>query len=174
MLRRNLLVFSLILVFIAALSACSKKQTTELETDPNTTMEQPMTEPEPEPQEQPMTEPEVEPEPMPVLGDVFFAFDQATLTTESKRTLEKNADQLKSAMSVSITIEGHCDERGTNAYNLALGEKRAKATMEYLRSLGVSANRIKTVSYGEERPFATGHDEAAWAKNRRAHFVINK
>jgi peptidoglycan-associated lipoprotein len=75
---------------------------------------------------------------------------------------------------VNITIEGHCDERGTKAYNLALGEKRANAAKEYLVALGVSGSRIATVSYGKERPFDPGHDEAAWAKNRRAHFVVNR
>jgi peptidoglycan-associated lipoprotein len=71
-----------------------------------------------------------------------------------------------------ITIEGHCDERGTKAYNLALGEKRANAAKDYLVAMGVNASRISTVSYGKERPFDSGHSEAAWAKNRRAHFVV--
>lgn len=173
MLRRSLLMFSLMLVFVLAVSACGKKQTTELpETDP---MDDVATEPEPEPvvDESMNNEPEVEPEPMPVLEDVFFDYDKHALSAAAKSTLSKNADQLKSAESVMITIEGHCDERGTNAYNLALGEKRAKAAMDYLRSLGVNASRVKTVSYGEERPFSSGSNESAWSKNRRAHFVIN-
>ena len=170
--RRSLLIYSLILVFVVALSACGKKQTTDLpETDPEVT-EVTEVDTEPEVDESEMDMGEVDTEPMPVLEDVFYAFDKATLSSEAKRTLENNADQLKSAPSVMISIEGHCDERGTNAYNLALGEKRAKAAKDYLRSLGVAASQIKTVSYGEERPFASGSNEAAWAKNRRAHFVI--
>jgi len=108
------------------------------------------------------------------LSDVFFDFDSYSLTSEAKGTLEVNANDLKNATAGTITIEGHCDERGTKAYNLALGEKRANAARDYLVALGVNASRINTVSYGKERPFADGHDESAWAKNRRAHFVINK
>ena len=73
---------------------------------------------------------------------------------------------------MAVTIEGHCDERGTNAYNLALGEKRANAAKDYLVSLGVDGGRITTISYGEEKPFDAGHDETAWTKNRRGHFVV--
>ena len=112
--------------------------------------------------------------PMPELGDVFYAFDKYDLTSESKRSLESNSSELKRATDVTIIIEGHCDERGTKSYNLALGEKRAKAARDYLVSLGVSSSRLTVVSYGKERPFDPGHNEAAWAKNRRAHFVIKK
>ncbi len=124
-------------------------------------------------------EPVVEEAPAPVeeispiaLSDAFFAFDSYSLTAEAKGTLEANAREMKRVMDKSITIEGHCDERGTKAYNLALGEKRANAARDYLVALGVNASRITTVSYGKERPFDNGHDEAAWAKNRRAHFVV--
>jgi peptidoglycan-associated lipoprotein len=109
---------------------------------------------------------------MPVLDDVFFVYDSAKLNGDAKRKLESNANQIKDASSASVTIEGHCDERGTIAYNLALGERRAKAAKDYLVSLGVSASRVKVISYGKERPFVTGHDESAWSKNRRAHFVV--
>jgi peptidoglycan-associated lipoprotein len=81
---------------------------------------------------------------------------------------------LKRVSAANITIEGHCDERGTKAYNLALGEKRANAAKDFLVALGVSASRISTVSYGKERPFDPGHDESAWAKNRRAHFATGQ
>ncbi|UCG53716.1 MAG: peptidoglycan-associated lipoprotein Pal [Candidatus Latescibacterota bacterium] len=111
---------------------------------------------------------------MPVLNDVFFEFDKSTLTDEAKQTLADNATQLKDAEMVMITVEGHCDERGTNAYNLALGERRAKAAIDYLASLGVAANRMDMISYGEERPFDPGHTEAAWEQNRRAHFVVKQ
>jgi peptidoglycan-associated lipoprotein len=104
---------------------------------------------------------------------VYFDFDSYNLTSEAKGTLDANARELKRVSAAAITIEGHCDERGTKAYNLALGEKRANAAREYLVALGVSGSRINTVSYGKERPFDPGHDESAWAKNRRAHFVVS-
>ncbi|MCK5407953.1 MAG: peptidoglycan-associated lipoprotein Pal, partial [Candidatus Krumholzibacteria bacterium] len=109
-----------------------------------------------------------------VLDDVFFAFDKYSLTEESKRSLEQNAKELKRASGATIVIEGHCDERGTKAYNLSLGEKRANAAKEYLVALGVPGSRVAIISYGKEQPFDPGHDETAWAKNRRAHFVIKK
>ncbi len=108
----------------------------------------------------------------PVLSDIFYAFDKHNLTSESKQLLEANADQLNASSDTYIIVEGHCDERGTKSYNLALGEKRANAARDYLVSLGVSSARITVISYGKERPFNTGHNDAAWAKNRRAHFVI--
>jgi peptidoglycan-associated lipoprotein len=104
---------------------------------------------------------------------VYFDFDSYNLTSEAKGTLDANARELKRVSTANISIEGHCDERGTKAYNLALGEKRANAARDYLVALGVSGSRISTVSYGKERPFDPGHDESAWAKNRRAHFVVN-
>jgi peptidoglycan-associated lipoprotein len=106
------------------------------------------------------------------LVDVFFAFDKSDLTSEGRDKLANNARLLKAASGVKIVIEGHCDERGTNEYNLGLGERRASSVKSYLVSLGVSASRIKTISYGEEKPFAAGHNEAAWKQNRRAHFGL--
>lgn len=106
--------------------------------------------------------------------DAFFDYDSYSLSSEAKGTLEQNAKALKAVSVGNVTIEGHCDERGTKAYNLALGEKRANAAKEYLVALGVNASRLNTVSYGKERPFDDGHDESAWAKNRRAHFVIGQ
>ncbi len=106
------------------------------------------------------------------LGDVFFAFDKFDLTAESRAILAKNAEVLLADSDIMITIEGHCDERGTEEYNLGLGERRASSARNYLVSLGVSASRIKTISYGEERPFKWGSNEAAWSQNRRAHFVV--
>jgi peptidoglycan-associated lipoprotein len=102
----------------------------------------------------------------------FYDYDKADLRGDARDVLSANASWLKSHASVLFTIEGHSDERGTAQYNLALGDRRANAAKEYLVSLGVDAGRIKTVSYGKERPFATGHDEDSWAKNRRAHFVV--
>ena len=106
------------------------------------------------------------------LKPVFFALDSDQLTPESQKLLDDDAAVLKKYPSWTITIEGHCDERGTAEYNLALGERRAVAARTYLVSVGIGADRLRTVSYGKEFPFDPGHDEAAWSKNRRAHFVV--
>jgi len=102
----------------------------------------------------------------------FFEYDSAELSADARAALDANAAVLKKYPTWAVTIEGHCDERGTAEYNLALGERRAVAAQAYLASLGIAADRLKTVSYGKEFPFDPGHDEAAYAKNRRAHFVI--
>jgi len=106
------------------------------------------------------------------LTTVYFDFDSSTLTSDAKQSLESNAKYLKNNSGVEIQIEGHCDERGSVQYNLALGERRAKSTKKYLEALGVSSSRISTVSYGKERPVALGHEESAWSQNRRANFVV--
>lgn len=106
------------------------------------------------------------------LTDVFFDFDKYDIRPSDAKTLDANATWLKSNPNHLVLIEGHCDERGTNEYNLALGERRAKSTMNYLVSQGVQANRITIISYGEERPQCTEHTESCWAKNRRAHFLV--
>lgn len=106
------------------------------------------------------------------LKPVFYDYDSSELTSAGQTALNENAAVLKRFTSWAITIEGHCDERGTAEYNLALGERRALAARAYLLSLGISADRLRTVSYGKEFPFDPGHDEAAFSKNRRAHFVI--
>ncbi|MGE3402797.1 MAG: peptidoglycan-associated lipoprotein Pal [Vicinamibacterales bacterium] len=106
------------------------------------------------------------------LQPVFFPLDGFDLDGDGRAIVAANADILKQYPSWMVTIEGHCDERGTAEYNLALGERRAVAVRAYLVSLGIPADRIRTVSYGKEFPFDPGHDEAAWSKNRRAHFVI--
>ena len=106
------------------------------------------------------------------LKPLFFALDQSEVDASGQQVLQANADVLKRYASWQITVEGHCDERGTAEYNLALGERRAVAARNYLVSLGIAADRIKTVSYGKEFPFDPAHTEAAWAKNRRGHFVV--
>ena len=106
------------------------------------------------------------------LKPAFFEYDSSELTSDAQRALNENAGVLKQYPAWTVTIEGHCDERGTAEYNLALGERRAVAARAYLVSLGVSADRLRTVSYGKEFPFDPGHDETAYTKNRRAHFVI--
>lgn len=106
---------------------------------------------------------------------VYFDFDSYILTQTARDALNKNAEYLqKKNVSAKVQIEGHCDERGSDEYNLALGEKRAKAALNYLVTLGVPASRLSFISFGEEKPNDPGHDEAAWAKNRRAEFVIIK
>jgi peptidoglycan-associated lipoprotein len=106
------------------------------------------------------------------LKDVNFEFDKYDIRPEDAKTLDANASWLKSNAENLVLIEGHCDERGTNEYNLALGERRAKATMNYLVSQGIQANRITIISYGEERPVCNEKTDSCWAKNRRAHFLV--
>ncbi len=106
------------------------------------------------------------------LNDIFFDFDKSALKPEGKAALDENVKWLKATAKVTLVIEGHCDERGTAEYNLALGERRARATRDYLVAAGIDAKRLSMLSYGEERPFVVGHDESAWKWNRRAHFVV--
>ncbi len=105
------------------------------------------------------------------LGDVFFDYDSATLSTDAQEQLRQNGVWMGNNTSTTL-IEGHCDERGTSEYNIALGDRRAASAKEYLVRFGVSPSRIETVSFGEERPFVQGQNEEAWAKNRRAHFIV--
>ena len=106
--------------------------------------------------------------------DVLFEFDSAKLSNEAQDILRKKAEWLKENPRARIIIEGHCDERGTNEYNLALGDRRAYSSKRFLVDLGIDDSKLTTVSYGEERPIDTGSDEDAWAQNRRAHFVIKE
>jgi peptidoglycan-associated lipoprotein len=108
------------------------------------------------------------------LRDVYFDFDRYDVRSGDKGTLDENAKWLQSNQSALLLIEGHADERGTNEYNLALGERRAKATRDYLVSVGIDAGRITVISYGEERPVCTEKNDACWAKNRRAHFLVKQ
>jgi peptidoglycan-associated lipoprotein len=109
------------------------------------------------------------------LGMIHFDYDKYAIRDDAKPVLETNAAWMRKFRSAKILIEGHCDERGTEDYNLALGEKRARSTYDYLVSLGVSADRMKTLSFGKSQPIDLGHDEAAWQRNRRAQFrVIEK
>ncbi len=135
------------------------------------------------PAEEPMvTEPEVaEPEPEPEatdmlelmsLEDIHFDFDRSTIRPDAREMLLDHAEELQGASSANVLIEGHCDERGTNEYNMALGERRARSTRDFLVSYGIDRSRLSTISYGEERPLDPGHTEESWSKNRRAHFVI--
>jgi peptidoglycan-associated lipoprotein len=108
------------------------------------------------------------------LEDIHFPFDQASLTDEARGTLEKHALWLQNHREAKVVVEGHCDERGTAEYNLALGDKRARAARDYLLSLGVAADRLTGVSYGKEKPLDPASNEEAWTKNRRAHFSVSR
>jgi peptidoglycan-associated lipoprotein len=106
------------------------------------------------------------------LKDVYFEFDKADIRPDAAAILKDDANWMKANPAYLVLIEGHCDERGTNEYNVALGERRARATMNFLVSQGVQAGRLTVVSYGEERPQCREHNEACWTKNRRAHFLV--
>ncbi len=107
-----------------------------------------------------------------LLGEIYFDFDRSEIRDADRATLTKNADALKKYDFLRVTVEGHCDERGTVEYNLALGDRRAKAAYDYLVSLGVPADRLKTVSYGKEVPVCQAATEECWQKNRRGHFTV--
>ncbi len=133
------------------------------------------------PAEEPMvtqprvTEPEPEPEPMLellALEDIHFDFDRSNIRPDAREILLGHADNLQGTPDADVLVEGHCDERGTNEYNMALGERRARSTRDFLVSYGIEPARLSTISYGEERPLDPGHDEGAWARNRRAHFIV--
>jgi peptidoglycan-associated lipoprotein len=157
-----------------ALASCGGAKKTA---QPEPEMPEPIVFDEPSPQPVPVRE---EPSPEPrdirpsvafVLQRIHFDFDMFDLTGQALSILAENARVLKAYPEATITIEGHCDERGTIEYNLALGDKRARAAKDYLVSLGISPARISVISYGKERPIDYGHNEAAWAKNRRAEFI---
>lgn len=180
------IIFVLVVLALGAALACKKKPPVVRPTPPPPTTGTTTRPPAPP---EPVAEPTVVP-PEPVAEDriasaslddlnrnsplqpVFFALDSSDLTAEGQHTLDQDAAVLKKYATWAITIEGHCDERGTAEYNLALGERRAVAARAYLVSLGIPADRLRIVSYGKEFPFDPGHDEGAYAKNRRAHFVI--
>ncbi|HUT03076.1 MAG TPA: peptidoglycan-associated lipoprotein Pal [bacterium] len=104
--------------------------------------------------------------------DIHFDFDRSNLNTISRQVLNQIAFIMFDRPELSMLVEGHCDERGSNEYNLALGDRRTEAAKDYLIDMGIEPHRIRTISYGEERPLTSGHDEAAWAVNRRAHFAV--
>ena len=108
------------------------------------------------------------------IKDIFFDFDEYIIRDDSITRLQSNASVIKSKKVKTVIIEGHCDERGTNEYNLALGERRAQSTKRYLTALGISPNNISTISYGEEKPFCSEQNEDCWQQNRRAHFVVQE
>jgi peptidoglycan-associated lipoprotein len=176
-------------VSVAAAAACGGKKPPVARPMPPPPAAAPAPPPRPPAPPEPVAEPTiVPPEPVPEdaissaslddlnknspLKPVFYELDSSDLNAASQKILDENAAVLKKYSTWAVTVEGHCDERGTAEYNLALGERRAIAARAYLVSLGIAADRMRTVSYGKEFPFDPGHDEAAFAKNRRAHFVI--
>jgi peptidoglycan-associated lipoprotein len=104
---------------------------------------------------------------------IYFDFDKSDIKAEAKPVLEKKAEFLRANPAYKVRIEGHCDERGTNEYNMALGDRRARAAMKYLNALGISADRMSTISYGEEKPVCKDQNEACWSKNRRDEFKLS-
>ena len=177
---------SLLVVAVATLAltlpACGKKQVAPPPPPPPVVPEAPPPAPPPPPRAE--TAPQVdeyarlkamtaeEIDKMGLLADVLFDLDKADIREADRATLAKNADVLKKYDFLRVTVEGHCDERGTVEYNLALGERRAKAAFDYLVSLGVPAERLKTVSYGKEVPVCSEATEACWQKNRRAKSTV--
>ncbi len=163
-------------------AACKKKQKIEIEPTPSTspgsiTEDQSGTAPPPPVVQQP-DETEITDN---VLADitrqlqpVFYDYNKSDVREDQINALQNNARVLKQNARVSVLVEGHCDERGTEEYNLALGERRARTAKDYLVGLGIADNRINTISYGESKPFSEGHSEDAWQQNRRAHFVAIK
>ena len=183
-------------VLVAALvlvAGCGRKRTPAVATDPGRTTSAPRPAPTPTPfpdepvdmgpDLQPLADEAARAEDFSVsdpsgeggpLEDVHFEYDQARLSDQARAIIERHALWLQNHRAAKVVIEGHCDERGTVDYNLALGEQRARAVRDYLTSLGVAGDRVTTVSYGKERPLDPASHEAAWAKNRRAHFVVTR
>ncbi len=164
--KKYLVLFTIVLTFTLGACASGKKGTTE--EGMNGTDNGVMTEEQMQDEVRKGFNP-----PVPgTLNDIYFEFDQSDITDEARAILQANADWILANPGSKIQIEGHCDERGTEEYNLALGERRANSVKNYLASLGVTEDRLYTISYGEELPADPGHDEAAWSKNRRAHFLV--
>lgn len=171
---RMTLKIALVSALALSVAACSKKKPEELPPPPPQTAPAPMPEAPPPPPPQTGPVPGSRADFLAQAGSdtVFFDTDSYDVDAEDQATLSRQAQWLAKYPNVSVTIEGHCDERGTREYNLALGERRANAAKNYLVSVGVPASRISVISYGKERPLATGSDEAAWAQNRRAVTVV--
>lgn len=161
-----------IMFVVAAFGCSSAKKSTQPTPQPEPIKKEQVVKPEPvTPQPQPPA-PEPRPKEAVVLGTVYFDYDKYDLKPAGRDVLAENARVLRNRTEVRVEIQGHCDERGTIEYNLALGEKRARNVMDYLVSLGVNRSQLSIISYGKERPADPRHSEDAWAKNRRAEFVI--
>jgi peptidoglycan-associated lipoprotein len=181
--KKNYILRLLVMTAMAALLAagCAKKPAPETAAPAPSATERPMVSEMPSQaipgvQEQAVTDMPLAPDLATVAGlqRINFAYDQHTLSDQARDILAGNAAWLKANPGEKVVIEGHCDERGSDEYNLALGERRALAAQSYLVSLGIDATRLSTISYGEERPLAPGQSEEAWAQNRRAEFKVVK
>jgi peptidoglycan-associated lipoprotein len=178
---KRTIIYLLAIVLVFSFAVSCKKKPKEVPPAPPQTVEQPPVEKVEQPKVQ---EPQLSEEEMFLqksldqinrekpLAPVYFDYDSATIRNDAKPVLDNDAAWLKRFRTVKILAEGHCDERGTEEYNLALGEKRAKAAQDYLLSSGIAPDRIKIISYGKSQPINPGHDESAWQMNRRAQFLI--
>lgn len=180
------LILSFLSIALLATSGCArqKKATTAPEAAPPPAIAE--TTPDPEPAPAAPAAPAAEADPLSgdlatvneylrrqgLLGDIYFDYDRASLTDRGRDQLTRNAELLRQHPQFLLTLEGHCDERGTPEYNLALGERRAYSVRDFLSALGVEGSRLRTISYGEERPVCVDSDESCWSQNRRAHPVI--
>lgn len=166
---KSVLTLLLSAVLIAFMAGCAKKPKIEPETKP------PVGETKPSDatgdKDQAGDNSDVNAEGSSRFATIYFDFDRYNLLDDAKDGLRKNIELMKKEADLKITVEGHCDERGTVEYNLALGERRAKSARDYMVSMGIKGDRISTISYGKERPKMMGHDEESWAKNRRDEFV---
>jgi len=161
----------LLAALLLAVGCASRKQVTTAQVEPPPAADTTPRDTPPPPPPPPPVQTEDDSATRMALTDAFFDFDEAALRDDAKSALENNAKMMEKNGSMNVIIEGHCDERGSVEYNLALGERRAKAAKEFLVSYGIPAGRMTTISYGKERPFDPGHGENAWAQNRRAHFL---
>ncbi len=185
MLRYRSLTLALCLTTVLAVSACGKKKPVVAPAPAPPAATKPDNPPPPPPAPAPTPETRVptdeelfgkmtleELNAKKPLGDAYFSLDSAELNEEARGALQKDADWMKKWTSTKVTVEGHCDSRGTSEYNLALGERRSTAVKGYLTSLGIGADRVQTVSKGKEQPFCSEENESCWQQNRRGHFII--
>jgi peptidoglycan-associated lipoprotein len=168
---RFLLLAITLLVAVSLMTSCGKKQMVKSTSEEKATEIKEEVVPEKKVQETAM---EVKDAAMMTFSDIHFDYDKSDILDNARPVLEKTGTYLLEHSGEKILVEGHCDERGTSEYNLALGERRAQSAKNYIVNLGVKGDRVKTISYGEEKPLDPGHSEEAWAKNRRAHFILMK
>ncbi len=178
---KKLIICLLAIMLILSFATACKKKPKEVPPPPPQTQEQPQVEKVEAPvvQEPQLTEEEIflqksldqinREKP---LGTIYFDYDRAVIRDDARSIMDGNSSWMKKFRTAKVLVEGHCDERGTEEYNLALGEKRAKAAQDYLLSTGVPADRLKIISYGKSQPLNPGHDESAWQMNRRAQFLV--
>lgn len=183
---RTLMTVTLVAVFCAGLAGCAKKKPVPAPTPPPPPAVTPAPPPPPTPPPQPPAPPPAPPSEQDLfnqksldqlnaekpLSDVFFDLDRSDLKDDGRAALQKDAEWMRKWTSTKVTVEGHCDSRGTPEYNLALGDRRAQAVKAYLVSLGIGSERVQTVSKGKEAPFCTEENESCWSQNRRGHFII--